>query len=93
MGRNDKDFRYMACSDLLSNLEKENFKLDAGQEKKISAQLLKLIVTDTNGEVQTLAQNWYVALCILYTVYTYFSISYFQILKIMYPTLINQQIN
>lgn len=58
MSRNDKDFRYMACSDLANNLEKENFRLDSSQEQRLSVQLLKLIVTDTNGEVQTLAQNW-----------------------------------
>jgi hypothetical protein len=58
MGRSDKDFRFMAASDLLVELKKDNFKLEAVQEKKLGDILLKLLIHDLSGDVQTQAQLW-----------------------------------
>jgi len=56
MGRSDKDFRFMAASDLLAELKKENFKIEPAQEKKLGDALLKLLIHDLSGDVQTQAQ-------------------------------------
>ena len=58
MDRSDSDFRYMAASDLLKELKKENFKLDSVQEKKVGTALLKLLIHELSGDVQTQAQLW-----------------------------------
>jgi len=50
----DKDFRYMATSDLLSELQKESFKPDSEGEKKICRAILKLL-NDSSSDVQGLA--------------------------------------
>eukprot|EP01103_Thecamoeba_quadrilineata_P012984 TRINITY_DN3476_c0_g1_i1.p1 TRINITY_DN3476_c0_g1~~TRINITY_DN3476_c0_g1_i1.p1 ORF type:complete len:1239 (+),score=374.55 TRINITY_DN3476_c0_g1_i1:53-3718(+) len=50
----DKDYRYMATSDLFTELQKDSFKLDGENEKKICAALLKLL-EDSSGDVQGLA--------------------------------------
>jgi len=50
----DKDFRYMATSDLLSELQKEAFKPDSDGEKKICRAILKLL-NDSSSDVQGLA--------------------------------------
>ncbi|KJE95984.1 Cullin-associated and neddylation-dissociated 1 [Capsaspora owczarzaki ATCC 30864] len=53
MTSNDNDFRFMACNDLMTELNKPEFKLDADTEGRIVTMLLKL-VDDKNGEVQNL---------------------------------------
>lgn len=54
MTSNDKDFRFMATNDLMSELQKDNIKLDDDSERKVVKMLLKLL-EDKNGEVQNLA--------------------------------------
>jgi len=54
MSNRDKDFRYMALSDLLVELEKDTFRMDADSEKKICSAIVKLL-DDTSGDVQGLA--------------------------------------
>jgi cullin-associated NEDD8-dissociated protein 1 len=50
----DKDFRYMATSDLLAELSKEAFKPDSDGERRMCRCLLKLI-NDQSSDVQSLA--------------------------------------
>ncbi|KAF2532990.1 hypothetical protein F2Q70_00030693 [Brassica cretica] len=50
----DKDFRYMATSDLLTELNKESFKLDMDLEMKLSSNILKQL-DDVAGDVSGLA--------------------------------------
>jgi len=50
----DKDFRYMATSDLLNELNKESFKLDMDLEMKLSSIILKQL-DDVAGDVSGLA--------------------------------------
>lgn len=50
----DKDFRFMATNDLMSELQKDAIKLDEDSERKVVKMLLKLL-EDKNGEVQNLA--------------------------------------
>jgi cullin-associated NEDD8-dissociated protein 1 len=59
MNQRDKDFRYMAISDLLTELGKENFKLDAESERKIVTKLLDIVATDSSSDVQGIAVKWY----------------------------------
>ncbi|XP_006868744.1 PREDICTED: cullin-associated NEDD8-dissociated protein 2 [Chrysochloris asiatica] len=54
MTSSDKDFRFMATSDLMSELQKNSIQLDEDSERKVVAMLLKLL-EDKNGEVQNLA--------------------------------------
>ncbi|KAK9878865.1 hypothetical protein WA026_003697 [Henosepilachna vigintioctopunctata] len=54
MQSNDKDFRFMATNDLMSELQKDSIKLDDDSERKVVRMLLKLL-EDKNGEVQNLA--------------------------------------
>ncbi|XP_076972603.1 cullin-associated NEDD8-dissociated protein 2 isoform X1 [Tamandua tetradactyla] len=54
MTSSDKDFRFMATSDLLSELQKESVQLDEDSERKVVKMLLRLL-EDKNGEVQNLA--------------------------------------
>ncbi|XP_076759288.1 cullin-associated and neddylation-dissociated 1 isoform X1 [Xylocopa sonorina] len=54
MTSTDKDFRFMATNDLMSELQKDNIKLDDDSERKVVKMLLKLL-EDKNGEVQNLA--------------------------------------
>lgn len=58
MTSSDKDFRFMATNDLMSELQKDSIKLDDDSERKIVKMLLKLL-EDKNGEVQNLAVKWY----------------------------------
>lgn len=65
----DKDFRYMACNDLLVELKKPDFKLAERMERKVCSsvathtqlveQLLKLLLEDISSEVQHLAVKWW----------------------------------
>lgn len=50
----DKDFRFMATNDLMSELQKENIEWDDESEIKIIHQIIGLL-KDKNGEVQNLA--------------------------------------
>ncbi|XP_049401360.1 cullin-associated NEDD8-dissociated protein 1 [Solanum stenotomum] len=50
----DKDYRYMATSDLLNELNKEGFKLDADLEGKLSSTVLQQL-DDAAGDVSGLA--------------------------------------
>lgn len=54
MNSNDKDFRFMATNDLITELQRDNIKLDDESEKKIVRMILRLL-EDKNGEVQNLA--------------------------------------
>lgn len=54
MQSSDKDFRFMATNDLMSELQKDSIKLDDDSERKVVRMLLKLL-EDKNGEVQNLA--------------------------------------
>lgn len=58
MTSSDKDFRFMATNDLMTELQKDSIKLDDDSERKIIKMLLKLL-EDKNGEVQNLAVKWY----------------------------------
>ncbi len=60
----DKDFRFMATNDLMTELQKDSIKLDDDSEKKVVQSVLKL-VEDKNGEVQNLAVKWLVMLQII----------------------------
>lgn len=57
MGSVDKDFRFMATNDLMTELQKGSIKLDDDSERKVVQSILKL-VEDKNGEVQNLAVKW-----------------------------------
>lgn len=54
MSSSDKDFRYMATNDLMSELQKDSIKLDDDRERLVVQSLLRLL-EDKNGEVQNLA--------------------------------------
>uniref|UniRef100_A0A3Q0SAJ8 Uncharacterized protein n=1 Tax=Amphilophus citrinellus TaxID=61819 RepID=A0A3Q0SAJ8_AMPCI len=49
MTSSDKDFRFMATNDLMTELQKDSIKLDDDSERKVQ---------DKNGEVQNLAVKW-----------------------------------
>jgi len=59
MQSTDKDFRFMATNDLMTELQKDSIKLDDDSERKVVKMLLKLL-EDKNGEVQNLAVKWQV---------------------------------
>lgn len=54
MTSSDKDFRFMATNDLMTELQKDSIKLDDDSERKVVRQVLRLL-EDKNGEVQNLA--------------------------------------
>uniref|UniRef100_A0A3Q3GEU9 Cullin-associated and neddylation-dissociated 1 n=1 Tax=Kryptolebias marmoratus TaxID=37003 RepID=A0A3Q3GEU9_KRYMA len=54
MTSSDKDFRFMATNDLMTELQKDSIKLDDDSERKVVRMILKLL-EDKNGEVQNLA--------------------------------------
>ena len=58
MASSDKDFRFMATNDLMSELQKDSIKLDDESERKVVKMLLRLL-EDKNGEVQNLAVRWW----------------------------------
>ncbi|PRP86551.1 HEAT repeat-containing protein [Planoprotostelium fungivorum] len=51
MTNRDKDFRFMALVDLSAELQKDNFKMDAESEKKVTDAVLKLL-DDVSNQVQ-----------------------------------------
>lgn len=55
MANPDRDFRFMATSDLSLELTKEAFKLDPDGEKKVCNMIVKLLFEDSSGDVQGLA--------------------------------------
>lgn len=55
----DKDFRFMATNDLMTELQNDSIKLDDDSERKVVQSVLRL-VEDKNGEVQNLAVRWWV---------------------------------
>uniref|UniRef100_A0A4X1W588 Cullin associated and neddylation dissociated 1 n=1 Tax=Sus scrofa TaxID=9823 RepID=A0A4X1W588_PIG len=57
MTSSDKDFRFMATNDLMTELQKDSIKLDDDSERKVVKMILKLL-EDKNGEVQNLAVKW-----------------------------------
>jgi len=62
MNSRDKDFRYMATADLVVELNKDSFKMDADSEKKITTMVLKLL-EDNSNQVQELAVKCLGPLC------------------------------
>lgn len=50
----DKDYRFMATNDLMTDLQNDSIKLDDESERKVARMLIKLL-EDRNGEVQNLA--------------------------------------
>jgi hypothetical protein len=58
MKQADKDFRYMAISDLYNELQKDTFKVDLDGEKKLVARLLEAVARDKAAEVRSLAVKW-----------------------------------
>lgn len=56
----DKDFRYMATSDLLHELQKDTFKADADLERKLCVVVLNQL-EDPSGDISNLAVSWCVA--------------------------------
>ena len=55
----DKDYRYMATSDLLGELSKDMFKVDADLESKLTNIILKQL-DDAAGDVSGLAVKWFI---------------------------------
>lgn len=53
----DKDYRYMATSDLLNELNREGFKADADLEIKLTNTVLQQL-EDAAGDVSGLAVKW-----------------------------------
>lgn len=64
MSNEDRDFRYMALNDLMNELQKESFHMDALIEGKVVKAVL-LLMDDKNSEVQNLAVKWYKLLALL----------------------------
>ena len=56
MDNSDSDYRYMATSDLLSDLQNSSFRADYDTQKKLCRAILKLL-KDTNSEVQGMAMK------------------------------------
>lgn len=57
MSASDKDFRFMATNDLMSELKKDTFRVDTPTETKMVSSVLKLL-EDNNSEVQNLVVKW-----------------------------------
>ena len=55
----DKDFRYMATSDLQGELAKDSFKTDGETEKKLCSVILQQL-DDSSGDISGLAVKWQV---------------------------------
>ena len=53
----DKDFRYMATSDLLNELQRSTFKVDSELEKKLCNVVLTQL-EDQSGDISNLAVSW-----------------------------------
>ena len=57
----DKDFRYMATSDLLTELSKPTFKTDPDTERRLVQMVLQQL-DDAAGEISGLAVKWWAAI-------------------------------
>lgn len=57
----DKDFRYMATSDLLAELGRDSFRVDPDMERKLSVAVLNQL-EDPSGDISGLAVKWRVCL-------------------------------
>lgn len=57
----DKDFRYMATSDLQGELAKDNFKTEGETEKKLCQAILQQL-DDISGDISGMAVKWQVCL-------------------------------
>lgn len=57
MSNQDRDFRYMALNDLMSELQKDSFIMEPMIESKVVRAVLQLM-DDKNSEVQNLAVKW-----------------------------------
>ena len=55
---NDKDFRYMATSDLARELEEPSMVLDSFMGQKVASAVLHQL-NDSSGDISTLANTWY----------------------------------
>lgn len=53
----DKDFRYMATSDLLTELSKDTFHVDAEMEKRLCG-VVGVQLEDTSADISALALRW-----------------------------------
>ena len=56
----DKDFRFMATSDLLAELQKDTIRLDTDTERRVSDVVLQKM-HDSAGEISELAVKWCVS--------------------------------
>ena len=59
MKSRDKDYRYMATSDLIVELESDTFNIDSGSQRKLVEQVL-LLLDDNSNDVQEIAAKWFV---------------------------------
>jgi hypothetical protein len=57
MKSRDKDYRYMATSDLIAEMQTDTFNIDPASQKKLVAQVLELL-DDTSNDVQEIAAKW-----------------------------------
>lgn len=78
----DKDYRYMATSDLLSELNKESFKADQDLEPKLTITVLQQL-EDASGDVSGLAVKWYATVLNL----KYFSLNHKSHTMTLFPAL------
>ena len=53
----DKDFRYMATSDLLNELSKDTFQVDSELERKL-CKVVAAQLEDQSGDISGLAVKW-----------------------------------
>lgn len=53
----DKDFRYMATSDLLNELSKDSFQVDPELEKRLCS-VVAVQLEDQSGDISGLAVKW-----------------------------------
>jgi hypothetical protein len=53
----DKDFRYMATSDLLAELSKDTFHVDAEMEKRLCG-VVAVQLEDQSADISALALRW-----------------------------------
>lgn len=53
----DKDFRYMATSDLLSELQKPEFNLEPNTQSKVCTMVVQQL-EDASGDISALAVKW-----------------------------------
>ena len=53
----DKDFRYMAASDLQGELAKEGFQVEGDSERRVVQVVLQQL-EDPSGDIQNLAVKW-----------------------------------